>query len=194
MNSKDDINSLYISEETTKGFKALLDLVYTLLIGYVMDKWGFCSPTDELKECIEREEWFKGVVLTTTFFEALGKRILVDSLKEKVKPNKLDNWKLDQIIIALFALKIIDQRTYSKMMKIKKFRNNIVHLDPLIKPKISSDEAKKTINAGIECIEILFEKWSENEENLIGLLNEYSKKHTTKPTKISQITELDEHE
>jgi len=40
-------------------------------------KWGIQNPTEVLRECIEKEEWFKGIVLSATFFEGVGAKVLL---------------------------------------------------------------------------------------------------------------------
>jgi len=70
----------------------------------VLKRWGISEPTVVLNECIERGEWFKGIVLSTAFFEGVGRKILENDLKGKIKPERLNNLGLELIIMFLYAL------------------------------------------------------------------------------------------
>ena len=61
----------------------LIELIKTFLLGYLLKKWGILDPITALEDCLKRKEWFKGVILSTTFFEAIGKRVLVDALEKR---------------------------------------------------------------------------------------------------------------
>jgi len=63
----------------------------------------------------------------------------------------------------LYASKLIDQPTYSKMMEVKEYRNTLVHLEPFTEPKIQPKEAKDVIRKAITCIEQLL-KIPDNED------------------------------
>jgi|GEM_PF-3774351 len=131
----------------------------------VLKRWGISEPTVVLNECIERGEWFKGIVLSTAFFEGVGRKILENDLKGKIKPERLNNLGLELIIMFLYALGKIDQTTYCKMMEIKGFRNDIVHLEPFTEQEIQPEKAKKIIEKAIGCIEHLIRKFDETERN-----------------------------
>lgn len=131
----------------------------------VLKRWGISEPTAVLNECIEREEWFKGIVLSTAFFEGVGRRILENDLKGKIKPERLKNLGLEQIIMFLYALEKINETTYGKIMEIKGFRNDIVHLESFTEPEMQPEKAKKIIEKAIGCIEHLIRKFDEIEGN-----------------------------
>jgi len=174
-------------------FNTIAEIIKTFLLSYLLKKWGIIDPIISLEECLKRKEWFKGVILSTTFFEAIGKRVLVDALKDKIKQNKLENLRLEQVIMFLFSIGKIEQSTYSKMMEVKKFRNNLVHLDPFTIPKIQPKKAKKMIETAIECMSLLIEEWIESEENLLQFLSELDENDNTKPTeKIIPLEEIEE--
>ena len=175
-------------------FDAIAEIIKAFLLNYLLNKWGIIDPIITLEECIKRKEWFKGVVLSTTFFESIGKRVLVDALKDKIHPNRLENLRLEQVIMFLFSIGKIEQSTYSKMMDVKKFRNNLVHLDPFTIPKIQAENAKKMIETATECISLLIEEWLESEKNLLQFLSELDENDNTKPNEknIHLIEELDD--
>ena len=56
------------------------------------------------------------------------------------------------------------------MMEVKDFRNNLVHFEPFIEPKLQPRKAQEIIEKAISCLEPLIEKWAENEENITRFL------------------------
>lgn len=119
-------------------------------------------PTTVLRSCVKQKEWFKGIVLSTAFFEVVGKRILVDKFKEKIRPERFEHLQsVDQIITLLFVSKVIDQSIYTKMIKVNSYRNDIVHIGTLLEPKLDSKEAESIINNAIDCLELLIKKMGE---------------------------------
>ena len=141
-------------------------------VEFLMERWGIRDPIEVLKECIEHREWFKGIVLSTAFFEGIGKNVLVNHFEGQIKSERIEHLRLEHIIMFLYTTKIIDQDTYSRMIKVKVFRNNIVHLDPFTELKLKPKEAEDIIGEAIIClsplIKILFES-KEKENNLIKL-------------------------
>jgi hypothetical protein len=121
--------------------------------------WGIQNPTDVLRECIEKEEWFKGVVLSATFFEGVGAKVLLlrfgsqieAEYTEGVTAKKIGSLSLNTIIILLYALRIIDHPTYLRMMGVKAYRNKMVHqLSPFAKPE--GKDSKRMIETAIKCL------------------------------------------
>ena len=115
---------------------------------------AFRAPIKILKDSIKNEEWFRGIILSTVLLEAIGQWRLQVHFKGKIKPQRFERLGLEQIIMFLFASGIINHPTYTKMMEVRRMRNNIVHrrwkgltLDP--KP------AKATINKAIKCLKAL---------------------------------------
>lgn len=127
---------------------------------FLMERWGIHDPIKVLQECIEHREWFKGIVLSTAFLEGIGKTVLVDYFEDQIKPERIEHLRLEQIIMFLYASRIIDESTYSTMMEIKDYRNNIVHLEPFTRPRLQPKEAEKIIEKTISCLEPLSEKWA----------------------------------
>ena len=132
---------------------------------FLMKRWGIRDPITVLTECIEQREWFKGIVLSTAFFEGMRRKVLLDHFKGRMCPERIEHLRsLEQIIMFLYASGIIDQSTYSKMIEVNKFRNNLVHLEPFTEPKLQPRAAEKTIEKAISCLCPLIEKWSEDKE------------------------------
>jgi len=140
------------------------------IVKALMSYWGIRDPTDVLRECIKKREWFKGVVLSTTFFEGIGKRLLIEYFKNKVGSEKFERVRsTEQIIIFLYISEIIDQKTYCKMMEVNKFRNDIVHIEVFAEPRLNPRKARRIIKKAIACLKTLIEKMAKGEEKIIQL-------------------------
>lgn len=146
--------------------------------------WGIQNPTGILEECIEKEEWFKGVVLSATFFEGIGakvlllhykrqmkalnKRTLAETIKaDKMIAEKIGDLSVNSILILLYALGIIEPSTYLKMVKVNKDRNDLVHRQsPFAKPE--GKEARRTIEMAIKCLhKLMYELHPETKQFLL---------------------------
>ena len=113
------------------------------------------SPIKTLKETIKSKEWFKGIVLSVTYFEHFGLLKLREHFNDRIDENKLKHLGVEQMIILLYGSGLIDGNTYSKMMKIRKKRNKLVH-DPWKQQiELDSQDAEKIIKKAIECLGIL---------------------------------------
>lgn len=112
----------------------------------------FEAPIPTLREAIEQEQWFSGIVMGTAFFEVWGLELLKEKFEGKISADKLERLRLEEIILFLYSSEIIDQPTYAKMMELKEARNKIVHnpyeLLELDKPKILIEKA-------IDCLKAL---------------------------------------
>ena len=141
-----------------------MDPLVLLILAKVLEKiWEVANPIQKLEKCIKDKEWFKGIVLSTAFFEGVGTIVLSTHFKGHIAPEKIEHIRsLDQIILLLYASEIIDQSTYSKMIEVNQFRNNLVHIKPFAIPqKIQPKKAKRIIKKAIVCLEALMEKWAE---------------------------------
>ena len=119
----------------------------------VLDEWEV-SPIRILREAIQKKEWYRGVVLSTTFLEFYGLGALEARYYRKIKSERLRHMSLEQIIMFLYASGMITLSTYRDMMGIKRLRNELVHkawTEFLINPK----EAQSLIEKAIEIIKIL---------------------------------------
>ena len=115
------------------------------------------SPIKTLEETIKNKEWFKGIVLSVTYFEHFGVLQLKEHFKGKIflDENKLKHLGVEKMIILLYGSGLIDGNTYSKMMEIKKKRIKLVH-DPWTQQiELDPHDAEKLIEKAIECLEIL---------------------------------------
>lgn len=139
----------------------LISTALEIVINKFLDAWWEINPIQILINCIEKEKWFEGVVLSTAFFEGIGKMLLSDHFKGEIGSERFRN--LGLIIMFLRASEIIDPTTYSDMMKVKDFRDDIVHLEPFTKPKLQPKKAKEIIEKAISCLGKLFEKWPSEE-------------------------------
>ena len=113
------------------------------------------SPIKTLKEAIKNNEWFKGIVLSVTYFEHFGLLKLKEHFKGKIDEGKLKDLGVEQMIILLYGSGLIDGNTYSKMTKIRKKRNKLVHGSWTQHIELDPHDAERLIKQAIECLEIL---------------------------------------
>ncbi len=137
--------------------KSDLEFLSCEFLAFLMKWWGIRDPIKALRECIEHEEWFKGIVLSTAFFEGIGIKVLTNHFKGQMKPKRIEQLRLEQIILFLYGLRMIDASTYSKMMKVKGFRNGIVHFEAFTEPKLQPKEAKEIIEKAMICLKTLIQ-------------------------------------
>lgn len=144
-----------IEEEQVGGgpipvdYKLLLKEDLRLGIEFLLAKK---SPRDILEDTIEKGEWFKGIVLSAAFFEHFGSLRLRNHFQGTISEDKIKNLTLMEIIIFLFGLKLIAQPSYTKMIRVKEKRNDLVH-EPFT--KVDPEEAKHLIQDAIECLKEL---------------------------------------
>lgn len=91
-------------------------------------------PIELLKETVENKDWFKGLILSTTFFEMFGLVILDSHFRHvkkgsepKIVTDFLDRLGLMRIIQLLYLCGFIELGTYTKMNDIVKERNKWIH-------------------------------------------------------------------
>ena len=114
----------------------------------------FRAPIQSLRRIITEKDWFKGIVVSTAFFELFGLLILQEKFKGEIERKKFDRLGLEEIIMFLYGSNVIDQTTYTKMMRIKKMRNKLVH-SPLEYHSIDPKEAKRLVEDAIDCLKAL---------------------------------------
>jgi hypothetical protein len=112
------------------------------------------APIKILRNSINNEQWFEGIVLSTILFEIIGLLKLQNYFDGKIEPNRFERLSLEQIIMFLFCSGLIDQRTYCRMMEVRDVRNKLVHelgTGLVLKPK----QGKRTIEKAIECLKVM---------------------------------------
>lgn len=132
----------------------------TLLAILLKVYWAISDPVQILRQCIKDEEWFRGIVLSTAFFEGIGKAILQGHFHDRIASEKFKHIQsVDRIILLLYVSGRIKQPTYSKMVEVNRFRNAVVHF-PLGTPQepLEPEEAKRIIQKAISCLKILIRK------------------------------------
>jgi hypothetical protein len=109
------------------------------------------SPLDILQDAIDKEEWFKGIVLSAAFFEHFGSLKLKKHFQGRISEEKINDLSLARIIIFLFGLELMSQTAYA-MIEVKDKRNDLVH-----KPfaEVNCEEAKHLIHNAIDCLKEL---------------------------------------
>ena len=128
-----------------------------------------CSVTD--KTCpfvqplggIERDEklrkkYYAGeIILAVTSIEQYSKKILLDYFKSnniKISVNKVKKFRLADVTMFLYALKLIDYETYLDLNKIREIRNDLAH-DPEAYLKFKEKELYEALLLAYECVEKL---------------------------------------
>jgi len=131
-------------------------------------------PLGLLKETIEKEEWFKGLILSTTYFEMFGLSILHSYFRQgkkgrpkqdKIVTDFFDRLGVMKIIRLLYLCDFIKLGTYKKMKAIVKERHNWIHraqkekkkdFSYLIRPEQQDiEKAMKLIAEAIDCLKEL---------------------------------------
>lgn len=115
------------------------------------------GPLKTLEKAMDDEDWFRGIVLSATYFEAYGKFKIKEYLgknKINIGKDKIERLRLNQVITIMYALKIIDEKTYQMMLKIKDKRDKLVHEKHEIY-RIESDEGLKLIQKAYDIIKKL---------------------------------------
>jgi len=115
------------------------------------------NPIKVLQEAINQKDWFRGIIMSATFFERLG----IKKLKEHFQSNginvdqeRIERLELERIIIFLYGCGAIDQNTYAQMFQIKNKRDDLVHkVMPTF--ELNDGEAKRLIEKAIECVKKL---------------------------------------
>lgn len=113
------------------------------------------NPIKTLREAIKNKEWFKGIVLSVTYFEHFGLLKLKEHFKDKIDIDKLKHLGVERMLILLYGSDLIDSNIYSKMMKIRKKRNDLVHGSWTQHIELDPHDAEGLIEQAIECLEIL---------------------------------------
>ena len=129
----------------------LFKAVIIKLLAVWLERLKFEAPIPTLRETIKKEQWFSGIAMATAFFEFWGLELLKEKFKGKISRDKLEDLRLEEIVLLLYSSEIIDELTYTKMMEVKKVRNKIVHnpyeLLELDKPEILIEKAIDCLKA-----------------------------------------------
>lgn len=127
------------------------------LVSFSVDAIFVRGPIRVLKDAINQGRFLEGVVLSVMYFERFGVDRLKGYFKERsvpLKPLNLDRRKVGIIMKLLEGFDIIDHGTHSLMGEVNTVRNKIVH--ELRHPDaIDREEAKRTIEKAIKCLEKL---------------------------------------
>lgn len=126
------------------------------------------APIQTLREAIEQKQWFSGIVLGTAFFEVWGLELLKEHFKGKISEDKLEDLRLEEIILLLYSSKIIDQPTYTRIMEVKEVRNRIVH-NPY--ELLELDRPETLIKKAIDCLKALGLPNEKEDLNTFSLLS-----------------------
>lgn len=112
------------------------------------------SPVRALQETIDQKDWFKGIIMSATYFERLGIKKLKERFQSRgiiISPDRIERLELERIIMFLYGCGIIDQNTYSQMFEVKNKRKDLVHkIGPVY--DLNEQEAERLIKKAIECV------------------------------------------
>lgn len=139
---------------------SMIEMVIARLRGIhraLVEKWGI--QPEILGECIKNREWFKGVVLSTAFLEVIGMGLLQSHFSGKIKPERIEHLRFEQMVMLLYASEIIEQPIYSKMIEVNQFRNDIVHFKTLLPPKLPPKKAEANIKKAVTCLKPLIKEY-----------------------------------
>ncbi len=153
-------------ESTKEMLSKIASKVSTFAIG------NYIQPIHSLKDSLENHDWFKGLILSTTFLEMFGFLSLrtyyeqnVDREHHKKIGEFLYRSGLARIITLLYFSGLIKRDSYTKMIEINKARNEIVHrVRRIKKDEFAFDDeidikferkAKKLIKQTIICLKEL---------------------------------------
>ena len=95
----------------------------------------YVRPFDLLKETIDNQDWFRGLIFSTIFFEMFGSMTLDSyfrhgkkgSEQHKIVTDFLDRVRLMKLVQLLYLCGFIKLGTYRKMKDIVKERNKWIH-------------------------------------------------------------------
>lgn len=93
-------------------------------------KWKKAPSFEEvIDETIQREDWFSAFSNSVTYFEHWGYwRLHWYCIKEKIEiGERLRHLHVSTLVLVLYLLKLIDNNVFSKMSKIVKERNKLIH-------------------------------------------------------------------
>ena len=128
-------------------------------------------PLVLLKETIKKRDWFKGLILSTTFFEMFGLMTLNSYFRQEKKGSEQHNIVTDffdrvglmKLIQLLYLCGFIELGTYRKMKAIVKERNKWIHRKQRVKTDfaylidVEQKDIKKNMNLIADAIESLKE-------------------------------------
>jgi hypothetical protein len=128
-------------------------------------------PLDLLKETIDNQDWFKGLILSTTFFEMFGLIMLNSYFKQgkkgseqhKIVTDFFDRVGLMKLIQLLYLCGFIELGTYRKMKNIVKERNKWIHRVQRVKKDfiyligVEQKDTEKIMNLIADAIDCLKE-------------------------------------
>lgn len=134
-----------------------------------LEKLKFEAPIPTLRDSIEQKQWFSGIVLGTAFFEVWGVELLKEHFKGKISEDKLENLRLEEVILLLYSSEIIDQPTYTRIMEVKEVRNKVVH-NPY--ELFELDKPESLVEKAIDCLKALGLPDEKEDLNSFSILSE----------------------
>ncbi len=112
------------------------------------------NPVEELEKAYKEEDYIKIITYGCAVIEYYGKRLLIRAFKNRnigVSNKKIARLGLDSVLIMLLTNNLIDKAIYDDINKVKKFRNDIMHIDdyPMLHLKLF-DEGDNIAHLTIE--------------------------------------------
>ena len=109
------------------------------------------SPREILEDAIENKEWFKGIVLSSAFFEHFSSAILLKRTNGEINNDKL-KLSLERLMRLLLDFGLVSIEMHSKMREIARERDGLVH-NPF--KEVDEGAAIRLIQNAIEVLESL---------------------------------------
>lgn len=109
------------------------------------------SPREILEDAIVKKEWFKGIVLSSAFFEHFSSAILLKRTGGGINNAQL-KLSLQRLMRLLHDFHLVSEEIHSKMAEIANERNGLVH-NPF--KEIDEETAIRFIKNAIEVLESL---------------------------------------
>jgi len=162
------VKKLTVAMAMDKNTKEVLSKTAARVSAYAIA--SIIQPLDLLKATIENKKWFEGLILSATFFELFGfitLRTYYGEKKGETYRKRIEEF-LDRIglankLLLLYLCDFICPATYTKMIKVVRERNRLVHRvrrinkDFVFQVEISEESKEKAIELIADAIECLKE-------------------------------------
>lgn len=107
-----------------------------------------------LQLTINNKNWVKGIILSTEYLKRYGMDKIEDYFEIngiEIDEKKIKKLKYEQIVLTLFALRLINKKTYRAMLKIIKRREKLLNKKEI--NYIEVKECEKLIKNAIEILQ-----------------------------------------
>jgi protein tyrosine phosphatase len=106
---------------------------------------------------LSEDKLLEGIIVSGMFLERYGVEMLKKYFVSKgidVKPLKIDEMKVSQVMSMLLGYSLITNKTHCKISEVLRERNRIIH-KVMYPDLIDKDKVRDTIQKAIECLKDL---------------------------------------